>query len=646
MTSTDEPQRLDASAAAKTFIIKADDFGRGPVLDCWRKFVDLCLDAGVVPSMGVVGSDFARNAAAQALARFAAESYGCEFWNHSDAHVDLRTMTSSARIDDTARSHRILAEAIGVAPIAYGAPFNAMDADCARDVATAAPYRLFFDEAAGASQAWELPRDWYATPEVRTQAFRPVRLPKFVSAMERRWAGDDAPPVVIQVHPSYWSDDCFGEFERTLRLLLERGYEPFTVSQFADFLDAAGAPDGKRLTLGAAAFAARDSVGLMRLAGSLRTFPIRDPRSAPSLGLALAEIGRGQGSWALAACAMDNGVRATAFAADPQGSLGAAARDFIAAGALKFSTGAPGERSVDLLIADDPQAPWETTLGTLGAALRASGRAWVRRVSEVSLFADIVEAARRKDREGALAAIEATVRLAGRRLGVVAAASAPHFVNDLEFSTLAAFAGLQPQLRSGASRWSSKRFIGAAVIVEDLLIATETSQRRADGLASGSQAAVEDVAALVRAGAAGVLARIRDNEAVKQLEPNLRVGLFVALGEAAASIEGEDVAALADFARCVCGEEWRQAADLAASQRLPVAQAASEILSWLGGESAPAAGDGLTSRLMQAGVRLRAGEDAFAETLDALAPAKALERLLRELQAGPSPDNVHPFVES
>ena len=312
----------------------------------------------------------------------------------------------------------------------------------------------------------------------------------------------------------------------------------------------------------------------------------------------------------------------------------------------------PGRQTVDVFIADDPQASWETTLGGVGLALRASGRALVRRESEIALFQGVRDAAARKDRASVLSSIEAAVRLAGRRLGIVAPASAPRHVNDVEFSMIARYAGLQPQLRSVASRWASSKFAGASLVVEDLLICTEDSQRRASHFAAAAQISAEDASVLACAGACRLLGPFGVGDAARKLGPELLARLSVTIGEDLASasrIDGEDTGVLAEFARLVRAEAWREASDLAASQSLPVPEAGKQILRWLGGAEAPRdaedAAGGLITALMQAGARLRAGDDAFADITAALTPSKRLERHFLELQAGPSPENIYPFVD-
>src|SRR5437660_1173079 len=118
----------------RRLIVKADDFGRGPLVDCWRRFVDVCLDVDIAPSIGIVAGDFQRNRPAQEMARYLNGSLGVEFWNHSYSHRDLNKMSQAERLKDTRTAQDVIQSVIGARPSIYGAPFNAIDQQSAEDV--------------------------------------------------------------------------------------------------------------------------------------------------------------------------------------------------------------------------------------------------------------------------------------------------------------------------------------------------------------------------------------------------------------------------------------------------------------------------------------------------------------------------------
>jgi SAM-dependent methyltransferase len=213
-------------------IIKADDFGRSGLIDSWRRFADLCLNHRALPSIGIVGSDFAHNRPAQLLARYLCEAHDVEFWNHSFDHADLCRLSSAARIEDTRRAQQTIFDVLGQSPQIYGAPFNFLDNSVVADINAAFPFMgIYFSDL----KVDEYPVDQVIsaqhllTIEINTQALYPVRYGLFLDEFARR---GEPQTIIFQVHPAHWSDQCFDEFRSALQFLTDRGYQVLTAAQF------------------------------------------------------------------------------------------------------------------------------------------------------------------------------------------------------------------------------------------------------------------------------------------------------------------------------------------------------------------------------------------------------------------------------
>ena len=219
----------------RKLIVKADDFGRGPFMDPWRKFVDVCLDAGVDPSIGIVGSDFISNGEARSLARYFQDAHNIEFWNHSFNHSDVRKLTAEQRVKDTTRCQEVIRDALGSEPTIYGAPFNYIDQDSVNDIGSAGGFKGFYFADSAPASVRNIPIRFMCTPEVGTQFLSPVRYGYFKNVIERR---EYPSLVVVQVHPSYWTGESFDEFRRVLRLLAGKSYQAMNASEYFSYLDA------------------------------------------------------------------------------------------------------------------------------------------------------------------------------------------------------------------------------------------------------------------------------------------------------------------------------------------------------------------------------------------------------------------------
>lgn len=664
------------------YIIKADDYGRGPLLDHWRRFIDLCLNFSALPSIGVVGSDFAPNRRAHVLARFAAENYGVEFWNHSYRHASLLGLSSEARMADTRACHDIIAAEIGRPPIAYGAPFNAIDLQSAKEVVQEGSYCVLYDSVDDASGAIEIPRRYYLTPEIKTQAFRPIRYPAFRTAFDRRTASGVLPLVVLQVHPPYWSDECFGEFQRVLQCLVEHDFTCVTAAEYAESVIASRRIARAPATLGGLLTAfesmAKEPALAMAFAETpppneavriLKRLALSDPRSEAK-NTQLAEFGAGAGLWSVAASTLGDGIKASAFVADEaqRAAIVSALADFGQDVACEFPAvpgGSLPDCELDFLIGHDVIAP-ETAMDVLALAsrsLRFDARLLLGMPNEVGIVATVLGAAQAADLPNVLHHLDRWFALAARRAGLMAPRNDLAIWNDHEFSVMAMYGGFQPMLRSFSVRPGGRRLLSVPLYHHQLLIRTAPSAKRAAAMLDGEAASIESLNAMIAAGQGPWIAARAERWAVESIDGLHVLGLAVqaeAAGGAAAPAWHRLRDRLPQWSerlematRSLIGQDWLTAAALLEDALGGLSQESRTALGWLAGRRAgnivmPAdLAPGLSSELLELGSHALAGEVASMQAIAdrVLAAEQTTEWLLRAL-AGPSPDSAFAFVEA
>jgi peptidoglycan/xylan/chitin deacetylase (PgdA/CDA1 family)/SAM-dependent methyltransferase len=221
-------------ATQRQLIIKADDYGRTLGLEPWRRFFDCALEAGYLPSVGVIAASFGRKASGEThYLRALREEYGLEIWNHSLNHPDFAKLPAEAIRAELAESQRIIEAETGVAPDIFGPPFNSIDGPSARAVLDFGGFAGFYCCDGFVPEALNISRADISALEFGTRAFRPVRPSLFKKEMEaRRWPDF----LLVQVHPYYWSAACVGHFKDILRQLKAQGYQAVSAAERLAYL--------------------------------------------------------------------------------------------------------------------------------------------------------------------------------------------------------------------------------------------------------------------------------------------------------------------------------------------------------------------------------------------------------------------------
>ncbi|MBI2719244.1 MAG: methyltransferase domain-containing protein [Rhizobiales bacterium] len=567
----------------KMAIIKADDFGRGPLIDNWRKFVDVCVEHAFLPSIGIVGSDYSRNAQSRYLARYLSETMSVEFWNHSFRHRDLNQMSPQERVADILLAQKVIEDTTSVRPKVFGAPYNAINANCAADIAQTDEFDTFyFVDSLNESPA-NIARKHLLTPEIGTQYFRPVEFGYFKRVFDRR---SNPSVAVIQVHPAYWTDNCFTEFARVLDMLKQKHYENLGARDLVSYQSARG-KDLKAIANAGDALAFVRRVYLSaKVDDTLRTcvspgdfeyyfeklkagttsttqFLRRHGIGAaaePGNNSIVLDIGGGIGNWALAALGVAGNVRAISIDKNKLfvEFMQRQSQDHID-GRIKFALQDAaamqlGDASVDNIICVNAinYMKIRDVMAEMTRVIKDNRAIIVGAQNELAPILDGFRMLVHKRREVAVERFCRYLRNELRRWGLATSGFISYW-NDMEMVALARLSGLQPLLRGIQLPQDYGSLFGEPVLFGYIFIRTSQSAKRAAELAQaadGERRAILE-AALGGSGSGAVAAGMTAQRAV---EPGM-AGAELAAGGASGTISEERLNDIeVNFAELV--EKW------------------------------------------------------------------------------------------
>lgn len=212
----------------KIAIIKADDI-RKPTPE-WERFFQLSKEKGVKVSAGIICSSMegGRENYHRWLQNLN-DSGWVEFWNHGWDHKRWFTEDSTriSEFSGTDYSHQVkhfqdsqdlMERVLGSAPVAFGAPYNALDSvgmrvlDDSQDIHLFFSYRsIDFDDITIAPMKFRGEHDGTGKPNF--EAFRAAYLDR-----------KDVTFSSIQFHPNNFDDEHFIEYARIIDFLMEEGW--------------------------------------------------------------------------------------------------------------------------------------------------------------------------------------------------------------------------------------------------------------------------------------------------------------------------------------------------------------------------------------------------------------------------------------
>ncbi len=347
----------------RTAIIKADDLGKEPALDCWWRLLDALDRRGVPISAGVVAGRIRRHSSA-ALDRLTLQlREGChEIWNHSYSHLDYAKLSLEDQAEDLRRSQLIIEEIFAARPYLFGAPFNSMNEATIQALEANGDFTgVYFSRL---PTLLETVSYWNLCPPEFVGGF--YRQPDFVEFLPRYERRKDRRPMVLQIHPPAWSQHGLNDFIRIVDWLIEKDWQFITFDDYAQYhrrekhKDAPLTSSRAELVMSdehmshalAAAASTLDpenvynidrfANGTLHLRNFLRSAGFetegRHPSGAGPVGL---DIGCGAGNWSVAYAALSPRHRVVGIDTDQRlvATIGAAARALPAGERMSFMAG-------------------------------------------------------------------------------------------------------------------------------------------------------------------------------------------------------------------------------------------------------------------------------------------------------------------
>lgn len=225
-----------AHAGGKVAIIKADDI-RGST-EKWNRFFALSKEKGVKVSAGIICQSL-ENGKPDYFdwLKTLHASGDVEFWNHGWDHKrwtaengkELREFSGTGYEHQKKhfdQSQALMKKALGVAPVAFGAPYNASDADTTRVMNEDSALRLVF---------------CYDKQRFADKVSAPMNLrgesdgtgkPNFAKFKTEYAQKKQSSFSAIQFHPGNFGDEHFKEYAKILDFLIADGWKFVLPSEY------------------------------------------------------------------------------------------------------------------------------------------------------------------------------------------------------------------------------------------------------------------------------------------------------------------------------------------------------------------------------------------------------------------------------
>ncbi len=235
---------------AKVVIVKADDF-KVPN-EAWTNFLDASRDLGIKVSLGVIVKSIAGNATTATYMQQQQAIGDVEFWNHGWDHsrnadktvFEFKNSGLASQQTHFADAQAGILTATGRDPIAFGAPYNATDADTMTVMNNTPAVRLFFTYSSTTARNQGLVSRVETMGIISEKATGDPLASDFITKYPN---GPDG-PVSLQFHPPAFNAADLAEYVKIVEFLQGKGYTFMLPAEYIAALDGAktwtGATDG------------------------------------------------------------------------------------------------------------------------------------------------------------------------------------------------------------------------------------------------------------------------------------------------------------------------------------------------------------------------------------------------------------------
>ena len=214
-------------------ILKFDDMGASNI-EGFQKIIDECKKLEVKCSVGIIVSRLDRGTPYSYYERVRSwYEEGVEIWNHGYYHAREEFSTNSAEQQaiDFGKAQKILKDYCGITVTAFGSPYNNST------LVTQQMLAENFPEIKAVMLATDKenknPNAKYLSESAKLESATGV-VSKFEDFKAEYKQKTDRDYLVLQGHPSAWTDEDYAEFEKIIALLKDDGCEFKTPTEYAE----------------------------------------------------------------------------------------------------------------------------------------------------------------------------------------------------------------------------------------------------------------------------------------------------------------------------------------------------------------------------------------------------------------------------
>lgn len=232
-----------AADKAPVVILKLDDLWAKPGKDFikprWKKVTDYLTKKKIKSSIGIVGNALEGDKPEFfAWCKKTHEDGWIEFWNHGYTHgkvefngkkIGVFAAGHDLQLEYFQKTQKLAKEKLGFAFTSFGSPFNSLNADTAKVLATDPDIKT-----------WMYGNDSYAKKAGykglvlgrKINLESPVHNPNYEKFVERYEKGNLGEMILIQGHPNGWDDKRWGAFVKIIDFLQNKGCEFTTPTEY------------------------------------------------------------------------------------------------------------------------------------------------------------------------------------------------------------------------------------------------------------------------------------------------------------------------------------------------------------------------------------------------------------------------------
>ncbi|MGE5343328.1 MAG: DUF2334 domain-containing protein [Candidatus Omnitrophota bacterium] len=214
----------------QVIILKADDFVAS---ERFQRFIDYIEKKNLKASLGVTAKSLKDDKLCDWL-KVLASKENFEIWNHGLIHElqkngnnEFKGLPYKEQWARIRESQEIFQIRTGIICDTWGAPYNKIDANTARALATTEEIKIWF---------YGIPRSGKKILKETIETERPAGYPNetgFIEQYERKKL-EKSPYVVLQLHPNHWTDTDWESFEKIIDFLLQKDVVFMNPTEYAN----------------------------------------------------------------------------------------------------------------------------------------------------------------------------------------------------------------------------------------------------------------------------------------------------------------------------------------------------------------------------------------------------------------------------